>query len=142
VRRSHILLTVAGIGAVAFTSGFAIDLFLVHQHWVRPVTVAIILNAAFSLVVSALLYTLLSYDREKRLRVLERLETIDEMNHHIRNALQVISFNSQAAGEAKLAEIDRAVNRIHWAVSEILPKVEPEFTAFEGSAKHKPAIRD
>ena len=65
------------------------------------------------------------------------LETIDEMNHHIRNALQVISFNSQATGEAKLAEIDQAVERIHWAISEILPKVEPEFTGFEGPANNR-----
>jgi two-component sensor histidine kinase len=77
------------------------------------------------------------HDRKERVRVIERLATIDEMNHHIRNALQIISFNAHGeSSETELAEIRQAVTRIQWSLNEILPKVEPEFAPFDRSAAH------
>ena len=61
-------------------------------------------------------------DRQRRQFIRERLHTISEMNHHIRNALQVISFySSKGADEKTIAALDQAVNRIEWALSEVLP---------------------
>lgn len=119
-----------------FISGLLLDLLLLHVKKFSQVGAAAVLDGIFALVVAALLYKVLNYDRERRIKVMERLETIDEMNHHIRNALQVISFNVHPeSNDFELAEIKRAMNRIQWALCEILPKVEPEFTPFEGSAR-------
>lgn len=80
-------------------------------------------------------------ERELR-RQLQNAAVIEQMNHHIRNALQVIVTHAGLDHEAKpeLQQIDDAVARIDWALREILPKsagytpipsLEPE--------KHEPA---
>lgn len=135
-RLRRIRLVATAIGAVFFLIVFSIDWLLINAHLVSQAVAALILDGAFALVVSVLLYKVLAYDRERRIKVVERLETIHQMNHHIRNALQVISFNAQErTSRDGLEEIDRAMNRIQWALREILPKVEPEFKSFEGSAR-------
>ena len=76
------------------------------------------------LLAGVLFFKILQAWRAQRQQILNRLDTIDEMNHHIRNALQVISLtvhaNPQHAQE--LANIDQSVNRIQWTLREILPK--------------------
>ena len=49
---------------------------------------------------------------------------IAELNHHVRNALQVIISRADLAihGLAELEDIIGAVNRIDWALREILPR--------------------
>lgn len=51
----------------------------------------------------------------------ERLRTVELMNHHIRNALQVIRYAGyiQPQGQ-QVAEVDDAISRIDWALREIL----------------------
>ncbi len=129
-------LVVVLVALILFVSGLVLDLLLIHAKGVSQLQAAAILDAVFAIIVAGLFYKVLAYDRERRSKVLERLETIDQMNHHIRNALQVISFNAHTqSNEFELAEIKRAMNRIQWALREILPKVEPEFAPFEGSAR-------
>lgn len=62
-------------------------------------------------------------DRELR-RQRQSAAVIEQMNHHIRNALQVIVSRASLDHEAKpeLREIDDAVARIDWALREILPR--------------------
>lgn len=140
INPSHMWLTVLLFGIVAFLVGLALDLFLIHQKGLRPITAAAILNALFALFAALLVYRLLAFERERSNRILRRMEIVYEMNHHIRNALQVISFTAHGGPTSpELADIDRAVTRIQWAVREILPKVEPEFAPFEGSARDRVA---
>ena len=63
--------------------------------------------------------------------------TVAECEKIIFKALQVIAFNARPAtrNDTELAEINQAVNRIQWALREIVPKLEPQFTPFEGSAR-------
>jgi hypothetical protein len=51
---------------------------------------------------------------------------ISELNHHIRNALQVILSRADLAVHSlpELEDIIGAVNRIDWALREILPREE------------------
>lgn len=52
----------------------------------------------------------------------EKLKTIEMMNHHVRNALQVIVDSVYLHGHSEqLAEIQNSVKRIDWALREILP---------------------
>lgn len=137
VKPNEVVRTVILFAIVVFFFGMALDFFLVNQGRIRPLAAASILNGCFSLVASFLLYKVLMHDRKERVRVIERLATIDEMNHHIRNALQIISFNAHGeSSETELAEIRQAVARIQWSLNEILPKVEPEFAPFDRSAAH------
>jgi hypothetical protein len=59
---------------------------------------------------------------------LARLEVIREMNHHVRNALQVISFSclTDSGTQSRVVEITHSVRRIDWALREILSREEPE----------------
>jgi hypothetical protein len=52
----------------------------------------------------------------------EKLKTIELMNHHVRNALQVIVDSAYLHGHAQqLDVIQKSVKRIDWALREILP---------------------
>jgi len=54
---------------------------------------------------------------------LHRFEVIRTMNHHIRNALQVIAYHSDTNGDTAATEIRQAVQRIEWTLREVLPTI-------------------
>lgn len=61
------------------------------------------------------------YERGRARYLSERLKTIEMMNHHVRNALQVIVDSVYVHGHAQqFDEIQGAVKRIDWALREIL----------------------
>ena len=54
--------------------------------------------------------------------MIRKLEVIRLMNHHVRNSLQVISFAALASQQEKATgELRDAVDRIEWALREVLP---------------------
>jgi len=62
----------------------------------------------------------LSHNRDQR-RMNEKLRMIELMNHHVRNALNVIVASAYVHGnEKQLSEIRISVDRIEWALREIL----------------------
>jgi hypothetical protein len=62
------------------------------------------------------------YERSRSRYLTEKLKTIELMNHHVRNALQVIVDSVYVHGhKQQLAEIHNSVKRIDWALREILP---------------------
>jgi hypothetical protein len=71
-------------------------------------------------IIAGLLIYRMEYNRTKYLN--EKLKTIEMMNHHVRNALQVIVDSVYLHGHnEQLAEIQNSVKRIDWALREILP---------------------
>jgi hypothetical protein len=102
-------------------------------------TIALESSIIIGIVTFVLLLEIFRYSRQRRQQIVQRLETIDEMNHYIRNALQVISFNARpvSRNDAEFAEIQQAVRRINWALREVLPKMEPKVELFEGSAREQ-----
>jgi len=71
-------------------------------------------------IIAGLLIYRLEHNRAKYLN--EKLKTIELMNHHVRNALQVIIDSAYLHGHAQqLDEIQTSVKRIDWALREILP---------------------
>jgi hypothetical protein len=65
------------------------------------------------------------YENRRRKRIQERLDIIAQMNHHVRNALQLISLSPHAQQrEENIALIQQAVERIEWALREVLPGSE------------------
>jgi hypothetical protein len=71
-------------------------------------------------IIAGLLIYRIEYNRAKYLN--EKLKTIEMMNHHVRNAMQVIVDSVYLHGHGEqLAEIQSSVKRIDWALREILP---------------------
>lgn len=70
------------------------------------------------LIAGAVVYV---YARVRASYIEARLRTVDLMNHHIRNALQVIRYAGYIQPESQQIEaVDNAIRRIDWALREIL----------------------
>jgi hypothetical protein len=117
--KSRVLVVAIAI-AVAIV-GIAFDRMLVHEGVPRYDLMAIA-DLLTGIVAGAFFWQARRRERERRRFVRDRLRTISEMNHHIRNALQVISYYSEKQQDQKAVEmLGQAVNRIEWALSEVLP---------------------
>ena len=67
-------------------------------------------------------FLVLLYERRQRQNIIRKLEVIRLMNHHVRNSLQVISLAvSVPQPEQTREQLQRAVERIEWALREVLP---------------------
>lgn len=65
----------------------------------------------------------LFYEERRRQALIQRLQTIEQMNHHVRNALQVIACAHHTPDQQRQVEIvGESVQRIEWALKEVLPK--------------------
>ena len=64
----------------------------------------------------------LLYERWRQREVDKKLRTMRLMNHHVRNALQIISAASCSVdGTEQPTRVQDAVRRIEWALREVLP---------------------
>jgi hypothetical protein len=64
----------------------------------------------------------LFYERWRQREVDKKVRTIRLMNHHVRNALQIITAASCSVdGTEQPARCQDAVRRIEWALREVLP---------------------
>jgi len=62
------------------------------------------------------------YEHRQRHDIIRKLEVIRQMNHHVRNSLQVITTAASISERQELAKaIHTAVERIEWALQEVLP---------------------
>ena len=82
-------------------------------------------NGLTGLFAGGLFFQMAREAKASRALVEERMKTIAELNHHIRNALQVIKFlGGQRSGvdAAQLQLINDSADRIEWALREVLPR--------------------
>ena len=100
-------------------------------------------NGLTGIVAGLLFYSLTNYERLRRNLIRNRLRTIAEMNHHIRNSLQVITYANTAQKNAESVKMIRSsVERIEWALREVLPgHVEVPATPPEHVAEENEALR-
>lgn len=62
------------------------------------------------------------YERRRERELVGKLRVIELMNHHVRNALQPVMYIPYSQDQQhQLNTIREAVNRIDWALREILP---------------------
>ena len=67
------------------------------------------------------------YERRITRATLQRLLIIREMNHHVRNALQVVTYAASTQKDEHLATVVRdAVRRIDRALKEVLPRTKTD----------------
>ena len=84
---------------------------------------SILADAGVAILSGALISRAIRESQARYRAILRRLEMIAEMNHHIRNALDLIQLSAHTTQNAELiAHIESAAGRIQWALREILPQ--------------------
>ena len=118
-RPAHKKVLVSVLLAIAiFAFGIAVDRSVAVTGWLAW------LDDAGAAVTIGLLIFLFERYRERVL--LERLQTISQMNHHVRNALQVLAYSQYERDRTRQAQIVRdAILQIDWALTEILGSSAP-----------------
>jgi hypothetical protein len=105
--------------------GFVLDRLLIKEGLPR-LDMMIFSNSLTGLFAGGLFWQMSREAKAHRDLVAERMKTIAELNHHIRNALQVIKFlggqSRTGLDEVQLQLINDSVNRIEWALREVLPR--------------------
>lgn len=113
------------VAIIVAALGFILDHVLVQEGLPRS-QMLIISNGLTGLFAGGLFYQMVREAKAGRELVRARMKTIAELNHHIRNALQVIKFlgGQQRTGldAMQLQLINDSVDRIEWALREVLPR--------------------
>jgi hypothetical protein len=142
-RRSGLL--AVAIASVAFTLGMLQDVFLVTEGFSRW-SLIILSNMLTGSIAGLLFYQYARNERNRRELVRQRMQTIVELNHHIRNALQVIKFwgaqhQNCSLDDAQVQLMKDSVDRIEWALREVLPRY-PESAASARFVVHEHSPAD
>jgi hypothetical protein len=130
--KARLILLCFFVVLLVWAVGFGFDRLLARDGVTRT-DILLASNALTGIVAGFLFYSLTNIERLRRNVMRERLRTIAEMNHHIRNSLQVITYASATQRDAESVEmICNSVERIEWALREVLPgHVEPPPTPAE-----------
>lgn len=123
MREWRIVLYSVFAGLVMFVIGVGMDMLVVHEGETRLIAFGFS-DALAAAVAGFLVYRLLKFEQERRERLRQKLAVVADMNHHVRNALQVISFHAYSnADREQIDAIKESMERIQWALKEILPKL-------------------
>ena len=124
-RKTRILTTAAIAGTIIFVITVTFHWLLGEQFHLLARESAADLVAA--LVVAYFAYVALRAERQRALRAAAELKMIADMNHHIRNALDMLTMSAYGTDDkAAVAVIQKATERITWALREVLPSREIE----------------
>jgi hypothetical protein len=123
-RRSGLLTTVIAI--VVFAVNLLQDLFLSTEGFSRW-SIVVLSDVITGAIAGALFYQFAKHEKTRRELIRERMHTIAEVNHHIRNALQVIKFwgaqhQNCSLDEMQVQLMKDSVDRIEWTLRELLPR--------------------
>ena len=116
------------IALVVAAIGFFFDNLIVKEG-LPKIAMLVLSNTITGLFAGGLFYQMAREERANRDLVRARMKTIAELNHHIRNALQVIKFlgaQRSSLDAMQLQLINDSVERIEWALREVLPRYEVE----------------
>jgi len=105
-------------GAFIFLSGGVLDWFVTHQY--APRVSLVLAGAAVALAVSLLVFRVLTDICERYQAMVQRLERVVELNHHIRNALQVIAYyNVPERTDRAIHQVNAEIVRIESVLREV-----------------------
>jgi signal transduction histidine kinase len=89
-------------------------------------------DALAAVLIGCLAYRVFRDLAERRRALYERLQLIGELNHHIRNALQVIQLSAMTTqNEQAIHQIDESVQRVSSVLHDLVPmqRTEPKQAA-------------
>jgi hypothetical protein len=118
--------------------GFVLDYMLLKEGLPRY-DLLLLTNGMTGLIAGGLFYQGARHDLIKREFMRQRMKTVADLNHYIRNALQVIKFcnGRSIAAQEQLQLIREAADRIEWALSEVVPlRAAGTQAAFRKTASH------
>jgi len=91
------------------------------RHWER-----LLAEGVSAVVVAGLTAGLMNVAKQRHEAALLRMQVISEMNHHIRNALGVISLTTDSIQNQQCVRvISESVDRIEWTLREVLSRRTP-----------------
>lgn len=101
---------------VVLLVGYGADLFLFrHPAWMLIDDLVLALAAGI---------VVFHYERERTRFLSEKLRVIREMNAFVRNELQILNASAEHPDRTRVSTIERSVERIDWALRELLPGKE------------------
>ncbi|MGH9564502.1 MAG: hypothetical protein ACRD4I_00825 [Candidatus Angelobacter sp.] len=102
--------------------GFTFDRLLLREG--IPRTDVLLFSNLLTGLVAGVLFLQMKLRAMEKQRLLElRLRKLADMNHHVRNALQVLAFYASQTKDARAAElIKESIHRIEWTLNEVLPR--------------------
>ncbi len=110
-------LVALGIGLVVFIVGVLIDWWLIADR--RNLLYS---DAYTGFVAAVLSYVTIRYYYARQREAARQMQMIAEVNHHVRNALSVITLSVHVRQDPELSAITQsAVERIDWVLREVLP---------------------
>ena len=115
--------------------GYGADVVLTqHPGWIFIDDVILALAAAL---------VVFLYERERSRILSERLRVIRDMNSFVRNELQILYACLDGQEQAHVSTAERSVERIDWALRELLPGGQPlaDIQTEDGTARPEPKIR-
>ena len=116
-----------------------LDQLLIHQGWSHWYLLAMS-DVVTGLVAGGLFLYVAHQEKAHRDRLRERMRTVAELNHHIRNALEVIKLcgaqTLSSLDARQLQLIKESADRIEWALREVLPK----YPAADAVASRQPSV--
>jgi hypothetical protein len=122
-RRSGLLALLVVV--IVSLTGIVLDRLLLKEGLPR-LEMLVFSNGLTGLFAGGMFWQMAREAKASRELVAERMKTIAELNHHIRNALQVIKFlggqKRTGLDAVQLQLINDSVNRIEWALREVLPR--------------------
>lgn len=106
------------VAAIVYLGGGALDWCVTHRY--LPRISLMLAGAAIALAVGVLVFRILTDIQERYQAMLDRLSSIVELNHHIRNALQVIAYhNVRDRSQETISQVNVEILRIETALREI-----------------------
>lgn len=122
--RQFVMVSALVVGAVSFLATEFMHYILVPD--IGPSRERLLAEGFSALVVALLAAKVIQMMRQRHQLLLARMQVIGEMNHHIRNALSPLSLSlDDTENQQMKLVIEDAVDRIDWALREILPREAP-----------------
>jgi hypothetical protein len=122
-RRSGLLSLLVVV--IVSSVGTILDRLLLKEGLPR-LDMLIFSNGLTGLFAGGLFFQMAREEKASRELVAERMKTVAELNHHIRNALQVIKYlggqKRSGLDAVQLQLINDSADRIEWALREVLPR--------------------
>ena len=115
-----------GVVILVAVVGYCLDRLLMQEGLSRWYLLGVS-DVVTGIVAGGLFLYVARHEKAHRDRLREQMRTVAELNHHIRNALQVIKLcgvgtSSSRSDDRQLQLIKESADRIEWALREVLPK--------------------
>jgi len=125
VTKSSIFKSVLAFSVFALLTcavGYGFDRLLLKEG-VPRFDVLLLANLLTGFVAAAFFLQARSRTQEQERLLEQKLETIAVMNHHVRNALQVVAYYGYQHDDNKAGRlINESIARIEWTLKEVLPR--------------------